>query len=229
MARALTAKAVEALRSEPAKRQEIPDAALFGLDLVVQPSGVKPWALRSRHAGKPAKLTPGRWPVWGRLRLAAAAEAAGQVEFGRDPSAAMTTLQSMERIAGEPGYLFTTTGTTPVSGFAKGRDHIARAMARIAAEQRGRPVDVPRWTSRPAAHRGHGSGALRRPGAGCGSRPASPQRHGRRHRRRLPASRLRRREETRAGSVGAVRFGDGRFVSAITNGHAGSAARVGDG
>jgi integrase len=44
------------------------------------------------------------------------------------------------------GYLFTTAGATPVSGFAKGRDYLARAMAKVAREERGQPVEIPHWT-----------------------------------------------------------------------------------
>jgi integrase len=339
MARTLTAKAVENLRPVSSKRQEIPDAALSGLYLVVQPSGVKSWALRYRFAGRPAKLTLGRWPVMGLAEArAAAAEAIQQVEHGTDPSflkkaskaarheaqlserdkvktlvdqfdrrhlstlrtgkqvrqhldrfvvsawgerdiqsitrrdvidlldgivdsgrattanrvraylskffgwcverevleiaptsgvrapakeltrdrvlsddelrwfwaacervgqpwgplgqmllltgqrlrevaqmteaelrpnnvwhlsalrtknkrahdvplseAAQAVLTGVERIAGPPGYLFTN-GTMPVSGFAKGRDHLARAMADVAAQERGQPVPIPHWT-----------------------------------------------------------------------------------
>ncbi len=89
MARALTVKSTEAAKPDPSKRQEIPDGALSGLYLVVQPSGVKSWALRYRFAGKPAKLTLGRWPVMGLSEARAAAAAAiQQVEHGTDPSVA---------------------------------------------------------------------------------------------------------------------------------------------
>lgn len=55
-------------------------------------------------------------------------------------------LGAVERIAGRPGFFFTTTGQTSVSGFFKARAHLAEAMERIAAEERGAPVDIPRWT-----------------------------------------------------------------------------------
>ncbi|MFC3167305.1 tyrosine-type recombinase/integrase [Paracoccus fontiphilus] len=58
MAKALTAKAVEAAKPK-ATRYEIPDARIAGLFLVVQPSGGKSWAWRYRLAGKPKKLTIG--------------------------------------------------------------------------------------------------------------------------------------------------------------------------
>jgi len=87
MARALTAKAVEALKADPEKRIEVPDPALSGLYLVVQPSGSKSWALRYRFGGKPAKLTLGRWPVMGVADArAAATEALDTLDHGRNPA-----------------------------------------------------------------------------------------------------------------------------------------------
>jgi len=86
MARALTTKAVEAAR--PAgNRQEIPDGIVSGLYLVVQPSGTKSWALRYRHAGKPCKLTLGRFPIM-QLKDArkAATDALEAVERGENPA-----------------------------------------------------------------------------------------------------------------------------------------------
>ena len=89
MARALTTKAVEAAKPDPAKRREIPDGIVAGLYLVVQPSGSKSWALRYRFGGKPAKLTLGRWPI---MKLAdarkAAAEAVEKIDHGEDPARA---------------------------------------------------------------------------------------------------------------------------------------------
>lgn len=55
----LTARAFELAKPDPAKRREVPDAALPGLYLVVQPAGGKSWAVRYRAAGKPRKLTLG--------------------------------------------------------------------------------------------------------------------------------------------------------------------------
>ncbi|MCB5200243.1 Site-specific recombinase XerD [Loktanella sp. DSM 29012] len=88
MARALTSKAVEAMKSDPTRRLEIADPALSGLYLVIQPSGAKSWALRYRWAGKSAKLTLGKWPLLGVADArAAASEAIDKVDHGRDPSA----------------------------------------------------------------------------------------------------------------------------------------------
>ncbi|MDP5309137.1 tyrosine-type recombinase/integrase [Paracoccus spongiarum] len=55
-------------------------------------------------------------------------------------------LAGVDRIAGKPGFIFTTTGTTPVSGFYKARATLADAMQKAAAEDRGEPVEIPRWT-----------------------------------------------------------------------------------
>lgn len=83
----LTARAVELAKPDPGKRREVPDAALPGLYLVVQPAGGKSWAVRYRAAGKPRKLTLGLYP---RLGLADAREAARPalraVAEGRDPA-----------------------------------------------------------------------------------------------------------------------------------------------
>jgi integrase len=60
MGKMLTAAAVRAVKPG-AKRLEIPDGGAVGLHLVVQPSGVKSWALRFRGVGgKPVKMTLGR-------------------------------------------------------------------------------------------------------------------------------------------------------------------------
>ncbi|MBK0399503.1 integrase arm-type DNA-binding domain-containing protein [Limibaculum sp. M0105] len=87
MAKTLTAPAVERIKPTD-KRQEVPDAALPGFYLIVQPSGGKSWAVRYRHNGKPRKLTLGAFP---KLGLAAAREKAREalrtVSEGVDPSA----------------------------------------------------------------------------------------------------------------------------------------------
>lgn len=88
MARAFTTKAVEAVKPS-ASRQEIPDPSLAGLYLVVQPSSAKSWALRFRYAGKPKKLTLGKWPIMDvAAARAAASEAIEALEYGNDPGAA---------------------------------------------------------------------------------------------------------------------------------------------
>ena len=94
MARALTTKAIES--EKPGNnRREIPDPALSGLYLVVQPSGVKSWALRYRYASKPKKLTLGRWPLMGLADARATASVALEaIEHGDDPSATKRTAKA---------------------------------------------------------------------------------------------------------------------------------------
>jgi integrase len=87
MAKALTALAVE--KAKPGVvRREIPDGLLRGMYLVVQPSGVKSWAVRYRHRGVSRKLTLGAWPA---IDLATArnlgATALRRVAEGFDPAA----------------------------------------------------------------------------------------------------------------------------------------------
>jgi integrase len=89
MAKALTQFAVKA--AKPSRdRVEIPDGGCTGLYLVVQPSGVKSWALRYRFDGTPKKLTLGRADREGALSLAAARKTAidarHRLEQGVDPA-----------------------------------------------------------------------------------------------------------------------------------------------
>ncbi len=85
MAKGLTAKSVEQFK--PGRtRIEVPDALLAGFYLIVQPSGAKSWSVRYRHAGKPRKLTIGKYPALS-LNDArdAALEALRAVAKGGDP------------------------------------------------------------------------------------------------------------------------------------------------
>src|SRR5580692_5935731 len=72
----------------PEKRREVPDGKIGGLYLVLQPSGMKSWAVRYRVAGAPRKLTIGPYPA---IDLATARkraqEALGDVAGGKDPAA----------------------------------------------------------------------------------------------------------------------------------------------
>lgn len=82
----LTDKAIEKLKPTDARR-ELPDGIMPGLYLVVQPSGAKSWALRYRFAGKPCKLTLGRWPAMGpKAAREAATDALDRVEHGENPA-----------------------------------------------------------------------------------------------------------------------------------------------
>ena len=87
MAKVLTVKGVEA-EAPGAARREVPDGHTAGLYLVVQPSGVKSWAVRYRVAGKPAKLTLGPYPALDLKSARDQARAAlATVARGGDPGA----------------------------------------------------------------------------------------------------------------------------------------------
>ena len=81
----LTSKGVEKIKPRE-QRQEIPDAHMPGLYLVVQPSGARSWAVRYRTNGQPRKHTLGAYP---KIDLKAARALAGTalraVAEGRDP------------------------------------------------------------------------------------------------------------------------------------------------
>ena len=61
-------------------------------------------------------------------------------------AAVREVLGSVDRVHGAPGFIFTTTGTSPVSGFFKARNALAAAMAQAAEKERGEPVTIPHWT-----------------------------------------------------------------------------------
>jgi integrase len=86
MPRTLTARTVETIKPL-SHRQEIPDAYMPGLYLVVQPSGARSWAIRYRMDGRSRKHTIGAFPVFD---LAAARQSAAKalraVAEGRDPA-----------------------------------------------------------------------------------------------------------------------------------------------
>lgn len=79
----------------PKARKEVPDGKVTGLYLVVQPSGVKSWALRYRFGGQPKKLTIGPYPA---VDLAAARKRAqgaiGDVANGKDPAAEKAAIRA---------------------------------------------------------------------------------------------------------------------------------------
>jgi integrase len=70
-------------------RLEIADALVPGLYLIVQPSGVKSWAVRYRIGRRTRKLTlPGRYPVLSLVKARQAARSALEgVTEGQDPAA----------------------------------------------------------------------------------------------------------------------------------------------
>jgi len=97
MANGLTDIGIRNLKKGP-KRREIPDPGACGLYVVVQPSGVKSFAVRYRFGGKPRKLT-----LKAGIELVAArkeaANALYEVEKGRDPSIAKRLAKQAQRIA----------------------------------------------------------------------------------------------------------------------------------
>jgi integrase len=59
--------------------------------------------------------------------------------------AATAVLESLMLIRGKAGYIFTTTGDTPISGLSKAHRHIIAKMVEIASEEAGEPVEIPHW------------------------------------------------------------------------------------
>jgi integrase len=56
---------------------------------------------------------------------------------------ALETLASVKRIKGAAGYVFTTSGEAPVSGFTKAKARLDKAMAKLASDDAGEPVEIP--------------------------------------------------------------------------------------
>ena len=82
----LTVIRIESLKPV-ATRQEIPDAKVRGLRIIVQSSGKKSWAVRYRLAGRPAKFTIGAYPAIGLAEARATAlEALALVAKGIVPA-----------------------------------------------------------------------------------------------------------------------------------------------
>ena len=101
---ALTAREVETAKPT-ATRQEIPDGHTTGLYLIVQPSGVRSWALRYSFQRKKCKLRLGGFPALGLADAREAANAAkALVDRGIDPrteKAADTTNMTFEEAVAE--------------------------------------------------------------------------------------------------------------------------------
>ena len=58
---------------------------------------------------------------------------------------AMAILETMPRITGA-GYIFTTSGDAPISGWSRMKARLDKLMAEIAKEERGEEVIIPHWT-----------------------------------------------------------------------------------
>ena len=79
-------------------------------------------------------------------RLPAARTKNGRAHEVPLSKAALDELANVTRIAGREGFIFTTTGREPVSGFSKARARLVRLMAEIATEERGEPVEIAPFT-----------------------------------------------------------------------------------
>ena len=166
MGKQLTDIAIRNLRAGVARR-EVPDPGARGPYVIVQPSGVKSFAVRYRHDGKTRKLT-----LKAGISLAAARKMAGdalyEVDQGRDPGAAKKVAKAkaaaaaadtVEAICGE--YLkregkrlrtaaareatlrrlvYPTLGTRPIAGVT--RTEIIRLLDRIEDERGPRMADM---------------------------------------------------------------------------------------
>jgi hypothetical protein len=104
MTNVLTARALQAIKPHKVRR-EIPDAYLRGLYFIVQPSGVKSWAIRYRHGRRTRKHTLGSYPAIDlKSARVLAAKALRAVAEGRDPAMHAIlgqTLVSMRHLPGE--------------------------------------------------------------------------------------------------------------------------------
>ncbi|CAN7173412.1 tyrosine-type recombinase/integrase [Mesorhizobium caraganae] len=114
----LTVETVKSAKPNPSKRVERPDAALPGLYLIIQPSGVKSWALRYRFAGVPKKLTIGpvlterSEPAGNDLLFgvpmtltearSASRRALQAIAEGKDPSHAKKLSKALQAVAAQP-------------------------------------------------------------------------------------------------------------------------------
>lgn len=59
---------------------------------------------------------------------------------------ALAILDQMPCIEGAAGYVFTTNGETPISGYGRMKHRIDALMAEIAERERGKPVAIADWT-----------------------------------------------------------------------------------
>lgn len=101
-AKVLTVQSVERHKPRPEARLEIPDAALPGFYLIVQPSGFKSWAVRYRIAGKPRKYTIGPYPLFDLVTARARAREALQlVALGQDPVLVKKATAEAAKVAAE--------------------------------------------------------------------------------------------------------------------------------
>jgi integrase len=148
VARALNQKIIENLKPDPARRLEIPDGALVGLYLVVQPSGAKSWAVRYRADGKPRKLTLAPYP---RIGLAEARKAASEalrlVSEGGDPAGDRITVAKLKGLERAPAsHRFEQVLERFLAAQERKGRRSTPEMRRILEHDA-----LPRWRSRPIA------------------------------------------------------------------------------
>ena len=115
----LTDQQIQRLK-KPEARREIPDGKVTGLYLVMQPSGVKSWALRYRSGGRPAKFTIGSYPD---LSLAEARrkaeEARGKLAGGTNPAEEKKAAREAQKAAETPADLLRTVAADFIEKHAK--------------------------------------------------------------------------------------------------------------
>ena len=146
MSTVLTAQSVLRIKPDPSKRLEIADAALPGFYLVVQPSGVKSWTVRYRHADKSRKLTLGRYPVFGLSEARERArEALQAITTGRDPCAEKLEKRRAGRVATPERDLVSVQVELFLARYVRQK---LRAKSVIEVERRFRKYVLPRWGAR---------------------------------------------------------------------------------
>jgi integrase len=169
LTKALTAAAVGRLRPT-SERIEVPDGGCPGLNLIIQPSGAKSWALRFRRPdGRPAKLTlgsvfandsqaePSTAPaIGGYLTLAAARRLVGELRHtiaqGCDPAAAHATDKARRAQVRE--NTFAAAAREFIEGYARKRIRRWEEMARLLGLRPDDLSPIPkglseRWSARP--------------------------------------------------------------------------------
>ena len=146
MPKVLTVASVERLKADSGRRLELPDAALPGMYLVIQPSGVKSWAVRYRNGGKARKYTLGTYPKLGLLEARGAAREAFQaIAHGRDPGAEKLEERRKNREGGQDQHLV----FGAVDSFLK--RHVRANLSSSTARSTEHPFTkhvLPRWRNR---------------------------------------------------------------------------------
>ena len=146
MSTVLTAQSVLRIKPDPRKRLEVADAALPGFYLVVQPSGVKSWTVRYRHADRSRKLTLGRYPVFGLSEARERArEALQAITTGRDPCAEKREKRRAVRAATPERDLVSVQVELFLARHVRQK---LKAKSVIEVERRFRKYVLPQWGAR---------------------------------------------------------------------------------